>query len=102
MSAAVAAYFFPPYPLIIFYAVQQILFNFYTGISLYLNIFATQTIRTIKNTNEQDPREHGEGKEAYEAPKCETIEQDAEFNLLLTDSSQQNPCLGRSTDSYSW
>ena len=43
-----------------------------------------------------------EGKEAYEAPQCEIIELDAEFNLLLTDSDQQNPGWGRSTDSYGW
>lgn len=43
-----------------------------------------------------------EGKEAYEAPKCEIIELDAEFNLLVTGSQQQNPDWGRSTDSYGW
>ena len=43
-----------------------------------------------------------EGKEAYEAPQCEIIELDAEFNLLLTNSDQQNPDWGRSTDSYGW
>lgn len=43
-----------------------------------------------------------EGKEAYEAPQCEIIELDAEFNLLLTDSDQSNPGWGRSTDSYGW
>lgn len=44
-----------------------------------------------------------EGKEAYEAPQCEIIELDAEFNLLLTDSQQPNPGgWGRSTDSYGW
>lgn len=43
-----------------------------------------------------------EGKEAYEAPQCEIIELDAEFNLLLTDSEQQNPGYGPSTDSYGW
>lgn len=42
-----------------------------------------------------------EGKEAYEAPQCEIIELDAEFNLLLTDS-KPNPSWGRSTDSYGW
>lgn len=44
-----------------------------------------------------------EGKEAYEAPQCEIIELDAEFNLLLTDSQNPNPGgLGPSTDSYGW
>ena len=43
-----------------------------------------------------------EGKEAYEAPQCEIIELDAEFNLLVTGSQQQNPSVGRSTDSYGW
>lgn len=43
-----------------------------------------------------------EGKEAYEAPQCEIIELDAEFNLLLSGSQQQNPGYGRSTDSYGW
>ena len=43
-----------------------------------------------------------EGKEAYEAPQCEIIELDAEFEMLLTDSSQPNPGWGRSTDSYGW
>lgn len=44
-----------------------------------------------------------EGKEAYEAPQCEIIELDAEFNLLLTDSQNPNPGgWGRSTDSYGW
>lgn len=43
-----------------------------------------------------------EGKEAYEAPKCEIIELDAEFNLLLTDSQNPGPGWGRSTDSYGW
>ena len=43
-----------------------------------------------------------EGKEAYEAPQCEIIELDAEFNLLVTNSQQPNPDWGRSTDSYGW
>ena len=43
-----------------------------------------------------------EGKEAYEAPQCEIIELDAEFNLLVTGSDQQNPGGGPSTDSYGW
>ena len=43
-----------------------------------------------------------EGKEAYEAPQCEIIELDAEFNLLLTDSQNPPPGWGRSTDSYGW
>ena len=51
------------------------------------------------NKNHENMRE---GKEAYEAPKCEIIELDAEFNLMLTDSSQPNPGWGRSTDSYGW
>lgn len=42
-----------------------------------------------------------EGKEAYEAPQCEIIELDAEFNLLVTDSQNPNPG-GLSTDSYGW
>lgn len=51
------------------------------------------------NKNYENMRE---GKEAYEAPKCEIIELDAEFNLLLTNSEQQDPGWGRSTDSYGW
>ena len=70
------------------------------------------------NKNHENLRE---GKEAYEAPQCEIIELDAEFNLLLTDSAPQceiieldaefnllltdskpNPGWGRSTDSYGW
>ena len=43
-----------------------------------------------------------EGKEAYEAPQCEIIELDAEFNLLLTESQNPPPGWGRSTDSYGW
>lgn len=43
-----------------------------------------------------------EGKEAYEAPQCEIIELDAEFNLLLTESQNPSPGFGRSTDSYGW
>lgn len=41
------------------------------------------------------------GKEAYEAPQCEIIELDAEFNLLVTNS-KPNPGWERSTDSYGW
>ena len=51
------------------------------------------------NKNHENLRE---GKEAYEAPQCEIIELDAEFNLLLTDSQNPNPGWGRSTDSYCW
>lgn len=43
-----------------------------------------------------------EGKEAYEAPQCEIIELDAEFNLLVTNSQNPSPGMGRSTDSYGW
>ena len=50
------------------------------------------------NKNYEDLRE---GKEAYEAPQCEIIELDAEFNLLVTNS-KPNPGWGRSTDSYGW
>lgn len=51
------------------------------------------------NKNHENLRE---GKEAYEAPQCEIIELDAEFNLLLTNSQQQDPGVGLSTDSYGW
>lgn len=51
------------------------------------------------NKNHENLRE---GKEAYEAPQCEIIELDAEFNLLVTNSQQPNPDWGRSTDSYGW
>lgn len=50
------------------------------------------------NKNHENLRE---GKEAYEAPQCEIIELDAEFNLLVT-GSKPNPGWGRSTDSYGW
>ena len=40
------------------------------------------------NKNHENLRE---GKEAYEAPQCEIIELDAEFNLLLSGSDQQDP-----------
>ena len=44
-----------------------------------------------------------EGKEAYEAPKCEIIEiLQNEGVLCLSDSQNPNPGWGRSTDSYGW
>lgn len=43
-----------------------------------------------------------EGKEAYEAPQCEIIELDAEFNLLLTESQNPSPGVGTYADSYGW
>ena len=56
----------------------------------------------MKERNHKKIENPGEVKEAYEAPQCEIIELDAEFNLLLTGSQQQNPSWGRSTDSYGW
>ena len=59
----------------------------------------------FKRMKEQINKNHEnlrEGKEAYEAPQCEIIELDAEFNLLLTDSQNPDPGMGRSTDSYGW
>ena len=44
-----------------------------------------------------------EGKEAYEAPKCEIIEiLQNEGVLCLSDSQNPSPGFGRSTDSYGW
>lgn len=51
------------------------------------------------NKNHENLRE---GKEAYEAPQCEIIELDAEFNLLLTNSQNPSPGVEPSTDSYGW
>ena len=59
----------------------------------------------FKRMKEQINKNHEnlrEGKEAYEAPQCEIIELDAEFNLLLTESQNPPPGFGRSTDSYGW
>lgn len=42
-----------------------------------------------------------EGKEAYEAPKCEIIEIQNEGVLCLSDG-YPGPGWGRSTDSYGW
>lgn len=42
-----------------------------------------------------------EGKEAYEAPKCEIIEIQNEGVLCLSDG-YPGPGLERSTDSYGW
>ena len=43
-----------------------------------------------------------EGKEAYEAPKCEIIEIQNEGVLCLSDSQNPSPGVERSTDSYGW
>lgn len=43
-----------------------------------------------------------EGKEAYEAPKCEIIEIQNEGVLCLSNNQNPNPGWGRSTDSYGW
>ena len=51
------------------------------------------------NKNHENMRE---GKEAYEAPQCEIIELDAEFNLLLTNSQNPSPGVGTYADSYDW
>lgn len=56
----------------------------------------------MKERNHKKIENPGEVKEAYEAPQCEIIELDAEFNLLVTGSQQQNPGYGLSTDSYGW
>lgn len=42
-----------------------------------------------------------EGKEAYEAPKCEIIELENEGVLCLSDG-YPNPGYGKSLDSYGW
>ena len=55
----------------------------------------------MKELNDKKIENLREVKEAYEVPKCEIIELDAEFNMLLTDS-KPNPGYGRSTDSYGW
>ena len=56
----------------------------------------------MKELNDKKIENLREGKEAYEAPQCEIIELDAEFNLLLTNSQNPSPGWGRSTDSYGW
>ena len=61
-------------------------------------------VKHFKRMKEQINKNHEnlrEGKEAYEAPQCEIIELDAEFNLLVTNS-KPNPGWERSTDSYGW
>ena len=50
------------------------------------------------NKNHENLRE---GKEAYEAPKCEIIEIQNEGVLCLSDG-YSNPGVERSTDSYGW
>ena len=56
---------------------------------------------SMKERNHKKIENLCEVKEAYEAPQCEIIELDAEFNLLLTDSQNPSPG-GLSTDSYGW
>lgn len=56
----------------------------------------------MKELNDKKIENLREVKEAYEVPKCEIIELDAEFNMLLTDSQNPDPGVGRSTDSYGW
>ena len=43
-----------------------------------------------------------EGKEAYEAPKCEIIEILQNEGVLCLSDGYPNPGWGRSTDSYGW
>ena len=49
------------------------------------------------NKNHENLRE---GKEAYEAPQCEIIELDAEFNLPLSESPEPTPGWVRTTHTY--
>lgn len=55
----------------------------------------------MKERNHKKIENPGEGKEAYEAPKCEIIEIQNEGVLCLSNG-YPNPGWGRSTDSYGW
>lgn len=56
----------------------------------------------MKELNDKKIENLREVKEAYEVPKCEIIELDAEFNLLLTNSQNPSPGVGTYADSYDW
>ena len=59
----------------------------------------------FKRMKEQINKNHEnlkEGKEAYEAPKCEIIEILQNEGVLCLSDDYSNPGWGRSTDSYGW
>lgn len=53
----------------------------------------------MKTMNEE--QQAANGREAYEAPKCEIIELENEGVLCLSDG-YPNPGYGKSLDSYDW